>query len=91
MKTDSDFDALLAGLSPEETRALQKILASGRTGDENGFPVQLALLTKAQWRTAAAVPKLVESERKLLADSWERPAVIPGNCQERAETMRVKC
>jgi hypothetical protein len=75
MKKESkepDLDLLLAGLSPEETRRLQKIPAEWARGDENGFPVQLALLTKAQWRVAATLPASIAGERKALVDQWER-------------------
>jgi hypothetical protein len=65
---ESDFDALLAGLSPEETRRFQKTLTEWARGDANGFPVQLALLTKAQWRMAATLPASIAGERKALFD-----------------------
>lgn len=56
---DSDFEALLAGLPPTEVRRVQEILNEWARGDENGFPVQLALLTRAQWE-AAAMPSMLE-------------------------------
>lgn len=49
---------------PEETRRLYKMLREWSDGDENGFPAQLALLTRAQWRVAATVPESVVSARK---------------------------
>ncbi len=66
MKT-TDFDSLLAGLSVEESRRLHKLLAEWARGDEGSFPVQLALITRAQWRVAATIPKLMEEQRRLLA------------------------
>ena len=51
---DTDFDLLCDGLSADEAKRMRKILAEWSDGDENGFPVQLALLTRAQWRAAAA-------------------------------------
>jgi hypothetical protein len=35
-------------------------------GDENGFPVQLALLTRAQWQAAASIPRSLTDSRKWL-------------------------
>lgn len=63
---DTDFDALCEGASPAETKRLRKLLADWCDGDENSFPVQLALLTRAQWRMAASVPRLVGDARELL-------------------------
>ena len=63
---DTDFDLLCAGLSPDEAKRMRKILAEWNDGDENGFPVQLAMLTRAQWRAAALVPQAVNDSRKLL-------------------------
>jgi DNA repair exonuclease SbcCD ATPase subunit len=51
-----DFDFLCKGLSADEVRQLNKALKDWCSGDENSFPVQLALLTRAQWRAAAQVP-----------------------------------
>jgi hypothetical protein len=67
MNKDTDFDLLSAGASPEEARRLRKILTEWTQGDENGFPVQFALLTRAQWRSAAAVPRLIDDARKQFA------------------------
>jgi uncharacterized phage infection (PIP) family protein YhgE len=63
---DTDFDLLCAGLSPDEAKRMRKILAEWNDGDENGFPVQLAMLTRAQWRAAALVPQAVNDSRKLI-------------------------
>jgi seryl-tRNA synthetase len=35
-------------------------------GPANSFPVQLALLTRAQWRIAANLPRLMNDARKLI-------------------------
>ncbi len=64
--TPSDFDLLCAGASAEETRRLAKMLREWSDGDENGFPAQIALLTRAQWRVAATVPGSVQDARKSL-------------------------
>ena len=66
---DTDFDLLCVGLSPDEAKRMRKMLAEWNDGDENGFPVQLAMLTRAQWRAAALVPQAVNESRKLIAIS----------------------
>jgi murein L,D-transpeptidase YcbB/YkuD len=63
---DTDFDVLCDGASPAEAKQLRKLLADWCDGDESSFPVQLALLTRAQWRAAASVPRLVGDARELL-------------------------
>ena len=63
---DTDFDFLCNGLSAAEAKRLRKILAEWSDGDENGFPVQLVMLTRAQWRAAALVPQAVNESRKLI-------------------------
>ena len=63
---DTDFDFLCNGLSADEAKRLRKILAEWCDGDENGFPVQLVMLTRAQWRAAALVPQAVNESRKLI-------------------------
>jgi predicted nucleic acid-binding Zn ribbon protein len=67
---DTDFDLLCEGASPEEAKRIRKLLAEWCKGDENSFPVQMALLTRAQWRAASRVPQLMseshtEFERQL--------------------------
>ncbi len=63
---DTCFDLLCKDLSADEARLFRKMLAEWSDGDENGFPVQLALLTRAQWRAAALVPQAVNESRKLI-------------------------
>ena len=63
---DTDFDSLCAGLSADEAKLFRKMMVEWCDGDENGFPVQLALLTRAQWRAAALVPQAVNESRKLI-------------------------
>jgi len=63
---DTDFDALCEGAPPAEAKQLRKLLADWCNGHENSFPVQLVLLTRAQWRAAAAVPLAINEARKLL-------------------------
>lgn len=63
---DTDFDFLFEGLSPEEAKRLRKMLTQWCHGDENSFPVQLALLTRAQWRAAAQTPVLLKQSLTVL-------------------------
>jgi hypothetical protein len=62
----TEFDVLCEGASAEETRLLSKLLTEWCDGDERSFPVNLALLTKAQWRAAASVPRSVHQCREIL-------------------------
>ena len=63
---DTDFDLLCVGLSPDEAKRMRKILAEWNDGDENGFPVQLAMLTRVQWQAAASIPRSLNDSRKWL-------------------------
>ena len=63
---DTDFDSLCAGLSADDDRRLRKIFVEWSDGDENGFPVQMALLTRAQWQAAASIPRSLNDSRKWL-------------------------
>ena len=62
----NDFDFLCKDLSADEMRQLNKALKDWCSGDENSFPVQLALLTRAQWRAAAQVPVQMKQSLELL-------------------------
>jgi methyl-accepting chemotaxis protein len=61
---DTDFDLLCEGTNPTEAKRLRKMLAEWSSGDENSFPVQLALLTKAQWRAIARMPHIMRDSQK---------------------------
>ena len=63
---DTDFDFLCDGISPDEAKRLRKLFKEWCNGDENSFPVQLALLTRAQWRAAAQVPVQMKQSLELL-------------------------
>jgi len=63
---DTDFDSLCAGLSADDARRLRKNFVEWCDGDENGFPVQMALLTRAQWQAAASIPRSLNDSRKWL-------------------------
>lgn len=66
MNDDSDFDFLGEGVSAEEAKRLRKILKQWCDGEEDSFPVQLALLTRAQWRAAGQTPVLLKQSQELL-------------------------
>lgn len=62
----NDLAALLVGAPAEEVDQIHRLLYEWRVGPDNSFPVQLALLTKAQWRIAANLPRLMNDSRKLI-------------------------
>jgi hypothetical protein len=85
---DTDFDHLCAGATPEEAKRLRKLLTEWARGDENAFPVQLALLTKAQWRSAATVPRMIHEARQALqADIAKSQQDIGQTTREHAKAM----
>ncbi len=61
-----DLAELLKGASAEELDRIHRLLHEWSVGPESSFPVQLALLTKAQWRIAASLPRLMNDSRKLI-------------------------
>ena len=62
----TDLDWLCEDASPEEVKRLLRLFHDWSQGDEHSFPVQLALVTRAQWRAAAAIPQLVNESRELM-------------------------
>ncbi len=61
-----DLAALCAGLTTDEVDRVHRLLHEWNVGPDNSFPVQLALLTKAQWRIAANLPRLMNDAPKLI-------------------------
>src|ERR1700683_2665477 len=61
-----DLTALCAGLTTDEVDRVHRLLHEWNVGPDTSFPVQLALLTKAQWRIAANLPRLINDSRKLI-------------------------
>jgi hypothetical protein len=61
-----DLSALCAGLTTDEVDRVHRLLHEWSVGPDSSFPVQLALLTKAQWRIAANLPRLMNDSRKLI-------------------------
>ena len=62
----NDLAALLVGAPADEVDRIHRLLYEWSVGPDNSFPVQLALLTKAQWRVAANLPRLMNDARKLI-------------------------
>jgi hypothetical protein len=62
----NNLEALLVGAPAEEVDQVHRLLHEWNVGPLNSFPVQLSLLTKAQWRIAANLPRLMNDSRKLL-------------------------
>jgi myosin heavy subunit len=62
----NDLSALLKGASPEEVDRIHRLLHEWSAGPEDSYPVQLALLTRAQWRMAASVPRSLDDSRTWL-------------------------
>ena len=62
----NDLAALLMDAPAEEVDRIHRLLHEWNVGPDNSFPVQLALLTKAQWRIAANLPRLMNNSRKLI-------------------------
>ena len=61
-----DLAALCAGMTTDEVDRIHRLLHQWNVGPDSSFPVQLALLTKAQWRIAANLPRLMNDSRKLI-------------------------
>ena len=80
---DTSFDLLCKGLSPNEAKLFRKIMKEWCAGDEDSFPVQLALLTKAQWLAAGRLPQLVTESGSVIEQQMEscrlKVACIVGN------------
>lgn len=62
----NDLSVLLKGASAEEVDRIHRLLHEWSVGPEDSYPVQLALLTRAQWRMAASVPRTLDDSRTWL-------------------------
>jgi hypothetical protein len=84
-----DFDLLCQGLSADELKQLHRMLNEWGKGDPNSFPVELALLTKAQWHAAALIPRAIKDSGRVieihLADCRQQTAAIVKNLSTVAE------
>jgi hypothetical protein len=61
-----DLSALCTGMTTDEVDRVHRLLHEWSVGPDSSFPVQLSLLTRAQWRIAANLPRLMNDARKLL-------------------------
>lgn len=61
-----DLAVLCDGMTREEVDRVHRLLHEWSIGPEDNFPVKLALLTRAQLRAAASVPRSVADSRKWL-------------------------
>lgn len=62
----NDLSALLKGASPEEVDRIHRLLHEWSVGPADSYPVQLTLLTRAQWRMTASVPRSLDDTRTWL-------------------------
>ena len=74
----SAFELLSRGASEEEARVLLRFLTEWSRGEENTFPFQLTLLTRAYLRAAAGVPvqmaKVLQQHQSTTDDGARRIA-----------------
>lgn len=61
-----DLAVLTANMTKDEVDRVHRFLHEWGTGPENNFPVQWALLTRAQLMAAASVPRAIADSRKWL-------------------------
>jgi hypothetical protein len=61
-----DLAALCKGMTRDEVDRAHRLLHEWGIGPEDSFPVQLALLTLAQLKAAATVPRSITDNRKWL-------------------------
>jgi len=61
-----DLAVLCAGMTKDEVDRVHRLLHEWNIGPDASFPVQLALLTCAQLRAAASVPRSLNDSRKWL-------------------------
>jgi DNA repair exonuclease SbcCD ATPase subunit len=67
MGSDKDDLAILClDMTKEEVDRVHRLLHEWSVGPEDAFPVQLVLLTRAQLRAAASVPRALADSRKWL-------------------------
>jgi hypothetical protein len=62
----NDLAALLIDAPADEVDQIHRLLYEWSVGPDSSFPVQMSLLTKAQWRVAANLPRLMNDSRKLI-------------------------
>jgi hypothetical protein len=67
MNSDKDDLAILCvGMTTDEVDRIHRLLHEWSVGPDSSFPVQFVLLTRAQLRAAASVPRAIVDSRKWL-------------------------
>ena len=67
MDSDKDDLAILCrDMTKEEVDRVHRLLHEWGTGPEDSFPAQFSLLTRAQLRVAASIPRAIADSRKWL-------------------------
>lgn len=67
MDSDKDDLAILCrDMTKEEVDRVHRLLHEWGTGPEDSFPAQFSLLTRAQLRAAASIPRAIADSRKWL-------------------------
>ena len=61
-----DLAVLTANMTKEEVDRVHRLIHEWSIGPQDSFPVQLSLLTRAQLRTAASIPRAIADSRKWL-------------------------
>ena len=61
-----DLAALCEGMTRDQVDKVHRLLHEWSVGPEDSFPTQLSLLTLAQLRAAASVPRSIADNRKWL-------------------------
>jgi hypothetical protein len=69
---NTSFDLLCKGLSSDEAKLFRKILKEWCSGDEDSFPVQLALLTKSQWNAVAQMLIMLQKYSEMFEKKFDQ-------------------
>ena len=92
----NDLAALLVDATADEVDRIHRLLHEWSVGPDDSFPVQLALLTKAQWRIAALIPRTIKESGQVidrhLANCRHETAAIVTNLTTaaRENTLELK-
>jgi hypothetical protein len=61
-----DLEILCRDLTKEEVDRVHRLIHEWGIGPENSFPAQLSLLTRAQFKAAASIPRSIADSKKWL-------------------------
>jgi hypothetical protein len=80
---NDDLAGLCKGMTKDEVDRVHRLLHEWNIGPTNSFPVQLSLLTCAQFRAAASIPHAIADSRKWLelhlAEYRKQTAALTGD------------